>query len=93
MGQYELDASLTIVRQDDGSFVAYGNELPVFIVAKDMERLRKKIGLVSEAISAELDALGDEAFAEATLHELGIKVERIGDGGTISLPVLAGGRS
>jgi len=87
VAQYELNAALTIYHQADGSLVAYGTELPVFIVAKDWPRLREKLREASDSIARYLDGLGEDA-ARAYLQERGIEVAGVED--SVSLPVLVG---
>ena len=87
-----INLTLTIKRQADGSYVVRGKELPILLVAKDLERLKRKLRELRESLDAYFDGISAGEL-EHLLRERGIHVEVVGLGevdGDISMPVLVG---
>jgi hypothetical protein len=91
MENYVVNLGLTIKQRQDGTFIAMARELPVMVVAADMNSLRRKLSEVAESIAAHLASLGD-IEARKYLDERGIAPGRVGTSETdeFSMPVLVG---
>jgi len=89
MNQYIISPVLTIQVQPDGSLVASSVDLPVFIVARDLPTLRRKLRAVSDSVARYLDGLGEHE-ASLFLEERGVEAKRVDADGTVSFPVLVG---
>lgn len=91
MENYVLNLGLTIKQREDGTFVAVARDLPLLVVAADMNTLRPKLSEVAESIAAHLGSLGD-IEARRYLDERGLAAGKVGSSETdeFSMPVLVG---